>query len=133
MIVTMDALNSGPVDAQPTIAGELQYLHDHGAAISAAARKAVEDDITYWRGTIKSAMTGSSGSSYEIKVVGDVDAAGNIDAGSLQVYADEGAPRGSAWVLAAQYFKDARSAWVTVAQGYASAASLASAASVKAP
>ncbi|HZL82166.1 MAG TPA: hypothetical protein VFB98_01635 [Candidatus Deferrimicrobium sp.] len=133
MIVTMDALNSGPVDAQPSIAGELQYLHDHGAAISAAARKAVEDDIAYWRGTIKSAMTDSSGTSYEIKVVGDVDAAGNINAGSLQVYADEGAPRGSAWVLAAQYFKDIRSAWTTVAQGYASAASLASAANAKAP
>jgi hypothetical protein len=133
MIVTMDALNSGPVDAQPTIAGELQYLQDHGTALSAAARKAVEDDIAYWRGTIKSAMTGSSGTSYEIKVVGDVDAAGNIDASSLQVYADEGAPRGSAWVLAAQYFKDERSARVTVAQAYASAESLASAADAKAP
>jgi len=133
MIETMDAKNSGPVDAQPVIAGELQYLHDHGAAISAAARKAVEDDIAYWRGTIKSAMTDSSGTSYMIKIVANVDATGNINAGSLQVYADAGAPRGSAWVLAAQYFKEIRSAWTTVAQGYASAASLASAASVKAP
>jgi len=132
-IETMDALNSGPVDAQPGIAGELQYLQDHGAEISAAARKAVEDDIAYWRGTIEHAMNAPSETSYEIKVVGDVDATGNIDASSLQVYADEGAPRGSAWVLAAQYFKDERSARVTVAQAYASAASLASAASVKAP
>jgi hypothetical protein len=76
-------------------------------------------------------MTDSSGTSYEIKVVGDVDAAGNINAGSLQVYADAGAPRGSAWVLAAQYFKDIRSAWTTVAQAYASAESIAAAA--KAP
>ena len=132
-IETMDALNSGPVDAQPGIAGELQYVQDHGTTISAVARKAVEDDIAFWRGTIKSAMTDSRGTSYEIKIVANVDATGNINAGSLQVYADAGAPRGSAWVLAAQYFKEIRSAWTTVAQGYASAASLASAASVKAP
>jgi hypothetical protein len=133
LVTTMTALNSGPVDDEPMIAGELQYLHDHGAAISAAARKAVEDDIAYWRGTIKSAMTGSSEGNYTIKIVADVNSTGNINAGSLQVYADEGAPRGNAWVLAAQYFKNSRSAWATVAQGYASAASLASAASVKAP
>ena len=60
-------------------------------------------------------------------------ATGNIDSSSLQVYADEGAPLGSAWVLAAQYFKDIRSAWGTVAQGYASAASMASAADAQAP
>jgi hypothetical protein len=132
-IETMDALNSGPVDAQPGIAGELQYLQDHGTALSAAARKAVEDDIAFWRGTIEHAMNIPSETSYEIKVVGDVDASGNIDANSLQVYADEGAPRGNAWVLAAQYFKDERSARVTVAQAYASATSIASAASVKAP
>jgi hypothetical protein len=132
-IETMDALNSGPVDAQPVIAGELQYLQDHGTALSVAARKAVEDDIAYWRGTIEHAMNIPSETSYMIKVVGDVNATGNIDASSLQVYADEGPPRGNAWVLAAQYFKNMRSAWATVAQGYASAASLASAASVKAP
>ena len=133
MIETMDALNIGPVDAQPFIAGELQYLQDHGTALSAAARKAVEDDIAYWRGTIEHAMNIPSETSYMIKVVGDVNATGNIDASSLQVYADEGPPRGNAWVLAAQYFKNMRSAWATVAQGYASAASLASAASAKAP
>jgi len=133
MIETMDALNIGPVDAQPFIAGELQYLQDHGTALSAAARKAVEDDIAYWRGTIEHAMNIPSETSYMIKVVGDVNATDNIDASSLQVYADEGPPRGNAWVLAAQYFKNMRSAWATVAQGYASAASLASAASVKAP
>ena len=133
MIETMDALNSGPVDAQPFIAGELQYLQDHGTALSAAARKAVEDDIAYWRGTIEHAMNIPSETSYLIKIAGSVDAAGAIDASSLQVYADEGAPRGSAWVLAAQYFKDERSARVTVAQAYASAASIASAADAKAP
>jgi hypothetical protein len=131
-IETMDALNSGPVDAQPVIAGELQYLQDHGTALSVAARKAVEDDIAFWRGTIEHAMNIPGETSYEIKVVGDVDAAGNIDSGSLQVYADEGAPRGSAWVPAAQYFKDERSAGVTVAQAYASSASIASAADAKA-
>jgi len=132
-IETMDALNSGPVDAQPGIAGELQYLQDHGTVLSAAARKAVEDDIAYWRGTIEHAMNIPSETSYLIKIAGSVDAAGAIDASSLQVYADEGAPRGSAWVLAAQYFKDERSARVTVAQAYASAASMASAADAKAP
>jgi hypothetical protein len=128
LVKTMTALNSGPVDDEPVIAGELQYLHDHGTAISAAARKAVEDDIAYWRGTIKPAMTGSSEGNYTIKIVADVNTTGNINASSLQVYADEGAPRGNAWVLAAQYFKNIRSAWVTVAQAYASAASLAAAA-----
>ena len=133
LVKTMTALNSGPIDDEPMIAGELQYLRDHSTTLSVAAKKAVEDDIAYWRGTIKSAMTGSSEANYMIKIVADVDATGNIDASSLQVYADEGPPRGSAWVLAAQYFKEIRSAWTTVAQGYASAASLASAASVKAP
>jgi hypothetical protein len=133
LVKTMTALNSGPIDDEPMIAGELQYLRDHSTTLSVAAKKAVEDDIAYWRGTIKSAMTGSSETSYLIKVVADVDATGNIDASSLQVYADEGPPRGSAWVLATQYFKNIRSAWVTVAQAYASAASLASAANAKAP
>jgi hypothetical protein len=130
-IDAMDVLNSGPRDAEPGIAGELQYLQDHGAALSAVARKAVEDDIAYWRSTIDSAMTVPTETTYMIKIVADVDATGNIDTSSLQVYADEGAPRGSAWVLAAQYFKNIRSAWATVAQEYASAASIAAAA--KAP
>jgi len=128
LVKTMTALNSGPVDDEPVIAGELQHLRDHGTAISAAARKAVEDDIAYWRGTIKSAMTDPSGTSYTIKIVAGVNSTGNMDAGSLQVYADEGAPRGNAWVLAAQYFKNIRSARATVAQAYASAASIAAAA-----
>jgi hypothetical protein len=76
-------------------------------------------------------MNKSSESSYEIKIVADVDLSGNINTSSLQVYADEGPPRGSAFVPAAQYLKNMRSAWATVAQGYASAASIAAA--VKAP
>ena len=130
-IHTMDAMNSGDPDTQPIIVGELQYLRDHGAALSAAARKAVEDDIADWRNTIESAMNTPTETSYLIKIVADVDATGNINASSLQVYADEGPPRGNAWVLATQYFKNSRSAWVTVAQAYASAASIAAAA--KAP
>ena len=130
-IHTMDAMNSGDPDSQPIIVGELQYLRDHGTELSAAARKAVEDDISKWRNTIGSAMNTPTETSYLIKVVGDVDLAGNIDASSLQVYADEGPPRGNAWVLATQYFKNMRSARVTVAQAYASAASIAAAA--KAP
>jgi hypothetical protein len=133
LMKTMTALNSGPIDDEPMIAGELQYLRDHSTTLSVAAKKAIEDDIAYWRGTIKSAMTGSSEANYVIKIVADVDATGNIDASSLQVYADEGPPRGSAFVPAAQYFKNMRSAWATVAQGYASAASLASATDAKAP
>jgi hypothetical protein len=132
-IKAMDVLNSGPPDAEPVIAGELQYLRDHGAALSAAARKAVEDDIASWRSTIYSAMNVPTETSYPIKIVADVDLAGNIDASSLQVYADEGPPRGSAFVPAAQFLKDVRSVWTTVAQGYASAASIASGASAKAP
>ena len=127
-IHTMDAMNSGDPDTQPIIVGELQYLHDHGAELSAAARKAVEDDISEWRNTIESAMNTPTETSYLIKVVADVDQAGTVDAGSLQVYADEGPPRGNAWVLATQYFKNIRSAWVTVAQAYASAESIAAAA-----
>lgn len=46
-IDAMDVLNSGPRDAEPGIAGKLQYLQDHGAALSATAKKAVEDDIAY--------------------------------------------------------------------------------------
>jgi hypothetical protein len=130
-IETMDVLNGGPVDLQPMIAGELQYLRDHGAELSDAARKAVEDDISEWRNTIESAMNIPTETSYLIRVVADVDVAGNIDASSLQVYADEGPPRGSAFVPVAQYFKNMRSAWVTVAQAYASAESIAAAA--KAP
>jgi hypothetical protein len=133
LVKTMTALNSGTIDDEPMIAGELQYLQDHSTTLSSVAKKAVEDDIAYWRGTIKSAMNGSSETNYIIKIVGDVDATGNIDVGSLQVYVDEGAPKGNAWVLAAQYFKNMRSAFATVAQGDANAASLASAADAKAP
>src|SRR5450830_10016 len=128
---TLDAMNSGDPDTKPMIVGELQYLRDHGATLSAAARKAVEDDIADWRNTIESAMNTPTETNYLIKVVADVDQAGTVDAGSLQVYADEGPPRGNAWVLATQYFKNIRSAWVTVAQAYASAESIAAAA--KAP
>jgi hypothetical protein len=132
LMKTMTALNSGPVDDEPMIAGELQYLRDHSTTLSVAAKKAVEDDIAYWRGTIKSAMTGSSEGNYIVKVVADVDLAGNIDASTLQVFVDN-APVGSNFIPAAQYLKDMRSVWTTVAQGYASAASLASAADAKAP
>src|SRR5450830_499804 len=131
LLGTLNAMNSGDPDTQPIIVGELQYLHDHGATLSAAARKAVEDDISEWRNTIESAMNTPTETNYIIKVVADVDQAGTVNAGSLQVYADQGPPRGNAWVLAAQYFKNIRSAWVTVAQAYASAASIAAAA--KAP
>jgi len=107
-IEAMDVLNSGPRDAEPIIAGELQYLQDHGAALSATAREAVEDDIAYWRSTIESAMTVPTLTCYPIKVTANVDIAGNIDAGSLQVYVDN-APVGSNCVPAAQFFKDMRS------------------------
>ena len=83
----MYVLNGGPVDLQPMIAGELQYLQNHGTPLSAAT-KAVENDIADRRGTIEHAMSVPSGVSYRIKVVGTVDAAGNIDAGSLHVYVD---------------------------------------------
>jgi len=131
-IDAMDVLNSGPRDAEPGIAGKLQYLQDHGAALSAVARKAVEDDIAYWRGTIESAMTVPSETTYMIKVVADVDVTGNIDVSTLQVYVDDGAV-GIHFSPAAQFLKDVRSVWVTVAQAYASAASIASDAAAKAP
>jgi hypothetical protein len=131
-IDAMDVLNSGPRDAEPGIAGELQYLQDHGAALSAVARKAVEDDIAYWRSTIDSAMTVPTETTYMIKVVADVDATGNIDTSSLQVYVDDGAV-GIHFSPAAQFFKGLRSVRVTAAQAYASAASIASNASAKAP
>jgi hypothetical protein len=131
LLGTLNAMNSGDPDTQPIIVGELQYLRDHGAELSAAARKAVEDDISEWRNTIESATNTPTETNYMIKVVADVDQAGTVDAGSLQVYADEGPPRGNAWVLATQYFKNSRSAWVTVAQAYADAESIAAAA--KAP
>ena len=129
-IEAMDALNSGPTDAQPIIAGELQYLQDHGAELSVAGKKTVEDDIAYWRGTIASAMNVPSDTSYMIKVVGDVDVAGNIDASSLQVYVDNGV-KGSNFIPEAQFFEGIRSLRVTVAQAYANAASIASGASAK--
>jgi hypothetical protein len=129
-IHTMDAMNSGDPDTKPMIVGELQYLRDHGATLSAAARKAVEDDISEWRNTIESAMNTPTETNYMIKVVADVDATGNINASSLQVYIDN-APVGSNFIPAAQFLEGMRSAWVTVAQAYASAESIAAAA--KAP
>jgi hypothetical protein len=130
LLGTLNAMNSGDPDTQPTIVGELQYLHDHGATLSAAARKAVEDDISEWRNTIESAMNTPTETNYIIKVVADVDQAGTVNAGTLQVYVDDGAV-GVHYTPAAQFFKDVRSAWVTVAQAYASAESIAAAA--KAP
>jgi len=132
-IKAMDVLTSGPRDSEPVIAGKLQYLQDHGAALSAAARKAVEDDIAYWRSTIYSAMNVPTETSYPIRIVADVDVAGNIDASSLQVYIDNGAARGSHFIPAAQFFKDIRSARVTVAQSYADAESVAIQVSANAP
>jgi len=129
-IEAMDVLNSGLRDAEPIIAGELQYLQDHGAALSVTAKKAVEDDIAYWRSTIESAMTVPTLTCYPIKVTANVDIAGNIDVSTLQVYVDNGAV-GSNFIPAAQFFKDMRSVWTTVAQAYANAASIASDASVK--
>jgi hypothetical protein len=129
-INTMDAMNSGDPDTKPMIVGELQYLRDHGAALSAAARKAVEDDIADWRGTIESAMNTPTETNYLIKVVADVDQAGTVDAGTLQIYVDDGAV-GIHLTPAAQFLEGMRSAWVTVAQAYANAESIAAAA--KAP
>ncbi len=129
-IEAMDVLNGGPRDDQPIIAGQLQYLQDHGAALSVTAKKAVEDDIAYWRGTIDSAMTVPTLMCYPIKVTANVDTAGNIDTSTLQVCVDNGAA-GSNFVPAAQFFKGLRSVWTTVAQAYANAASIASDASVK--
>jgi hypothetical protein len=123
-IDAMDVLNSGPLDAEPVIAGELQYLQDHGAVLSAAAKKAIEDDIAHWRSTIKSAMAVPTETSYPIKIVADVDTDGNIDVSSLQVYVDNGV-KGSNFIPAAQFFGGIRSLRVTVAQAYANAESIA--------
>lgn len=129
-IDAMDVLNGGPRDDQPVIAGQLQYLQDHGAALSVTAKKAVEDDIAYWRGTIDSAMTAPTLTCYPIKVTANVDTAGNIDVSTFQVYVDNGAV-GSNFIPAAQFFKDMRSVWVTAGQAYDSAASLAADISAK--
>lgn len=128
-IEAMYVLNGGPVDLQPMIAGELQYLQNHGTPLSAAT-KAVENDIAGRRGTIEHAMSVPSGVSYRIKVVGDVDTAGTIDASSLQVYVDNGV-NGKNYVSAVGFLDDIRSRRATVAQGYAKAVSIAAAA--KAP
>jgi hypothetical protein len=127
---TLDAMNSGDPDTKPMIVGELQYLRDHGATLSAAARKAVEDDISEWRNTIESAMNTPTETNYMIKVVADVDQAGTVDASTLQIYVDDGAV-GIHLTPAAQFLEGMRSAWVTVAQAYANAESIAAAA--KAP
>jgi hypothetical protein len=126
----MSVLNSGPRDAEPVLAGKLQYLQDRGAALSAAARKAVDDDIADWRSTIESAMSIPTESHDIIKVVADADLAGMVDADTLQVYVDEGVV-GSRYISAAQSFKNMRSAWVTVAQAYGSSASIAADTSTK--
>lgn len=119
-----DILNRKAIDTEPVVAGELQYLQDHEATLSAAAKKAIEGDIASWRTTIESAMAAPSGTSYSIKIVGDVDAAGNIDAASLQVYMDNGI-RGSNYVSAAEFIEDLCSNRTTVAQAYANAESIA--------
>jgi hypothetical protein len=129
-IKTMDVLNSGDVDAQPVIAGKLQFLQVEGATLSAAARKAVEDDIASWRGTIKSAMNKPGETNYIIKIVADVDSTGKTNTNTLHVYVDNGAAK-SNYVPAAQFLDGIRSLKVTVAQAYDSAASIAAAA--KAP
>jgi hypothetical protein len=119
----MSVLNSGPRDAEPVLAGKLQYLQDHGAALSVTAKKAVEDDIADWRSTIESAMTVPTESTDMIKIVADVDLAGTVDTNTLQVYVDDGIV-GSHYTSAAQSLKDMRSAWATVAEAYDSSASL---------
>ncbi|WP_165846206.1 amidase domain-containing protein [Candidatus Cryosericum odellii] len=129
-IDAMSVLNSGPRDAEPVLAGKLQYLQDHGTTLSAAAKKAVEDDIADWRSTIESAMTVPSEGCFSIKVVADVRIAGNIDTNTLQVYVDNG-PMQSNFIPAAQFLKDVRSGWATVTEAYDSSASIASAASAK--
>ena len=127
LVKTMDVLNSGDVDAEPGIAGRLQFLQVNGATLSAAARKAVEDDIASWRGTIQSAMTKPSETNYIIKIVADVDATGKADGSTFHVYVDNGAVK-SNYIPAAQFLDGIRSLRVTVAQAYDSAASIAAAA-----
>lgn len=75
-------------------------------------------------------MTVPTETTYMIKVIADIDIAGNIDAGSLQVYVDN-APVGSNFIPAAQFFKGLRSVRVTAAQTYDGAAFLAADVSAK--
>ncbi|RIE11483.1 hypothetical protein SMC3_06875 [Candidatus Cryosericum hinesii] len=129
-ISIMDAPDNGSPDAEPMVAGELQYLHDHATTLSAASRKAVEDDIADWRRSVNSAVTTSAEVLYMIKVAADVDAAGIINVNTLQVYADEGTQaRPSDFVPAATFLDDVRSIRATVAQASTKAEFLASAAS----
>ena len=130
LVKAMDVLNSGDVDAEPGIVGRLQFLQVNGATLSAAARKAVEDDIASWRGTIKSAMTKPSETNYIIKIVTDVDATGKTNKNTLHVYVDNGAVK-SNYIPVAQFLDGIRALRVTVAQAYDSAAAIAAA--VKAP
>ena len=126
----MDVLTKTSVDTEPMIAGELQYLHDHASTLSAASRKAVEDDIADWRKSANSAMTAPAEVLYMIKVAADVDAAGIIDVNTLQVYADEGTKaQPSDFVPAAKFLDDVRSIRATVAQATTKAEFLDSAAS----
>jgi hypothetical protein len=112
------------------VAGELQYLHDHATTLSAASRKAVENDIADWSRSVNSAVTTSAEVLYMIKVAADVDAAGIINVNTLQVYADEGTQaRPSDFVPAATFLDDVRSIRATVAQASTKAEFLASAAS----
>jgi hypothetical protein len=129
-ISVMDVLDKASLDVEPMIVGELQYLHDHASTLSAASRKAVEDDIADWRKSANSAMTAPAEVLYMIKVAADVDAAGIIDVNTLQVYADEGTrARASDFVPAAKFLDDVRSIRATVAQASTKAEFLASAAS----
>jgi hypothetical protein len=129
-ISAMDVLNKGPQDAEPMIAGELQYLHDHASTLSDASRKAVEDDIADWRKSANSAMTAPAEVLYMIRVVADVNTAGIIDANTSQVYADEEAgTQFSSFVPTARFLDDVRSIRATVAQASTKAEFLASAAS----
>ena len=129
-ISVMDVLDKASPDVEPMIVGELQYLHDHASTLSAASRKAVEDDIADWRKSANSAMTAPAEVLYMIKVAADVDAAGIIDVNTLQVYTDEGTKaRASDFVPAAKFLDDVRSIRATVAQASTKAEFLASAAS----
>jgi hypothetical protein len=129
-ISVMDVLDKGPLDVEPMIAGELQYLHDRATTLSAVSRKAVEDDIADWRKSANSAMTAPAEVLYMIRVVADVNTAGIIDANTSQVYADEEAgTQFSSFVPVVKFLDDVRSIRATVVQASTKAEFLASAAS----
>jgi hypothetical protein len=129
-ISVMDVLDKASLDAEPMIAGELQYLQDHAKTLSAGSRKAVEDDIADWRKAANSAMTAPAEAFYMIRVVADVNAAGIINTNTSQVYADEEAgTQFSSFVSVAKFLDDVRSIKATAAQAATKAEFLASAAS----